>query len=120
MRYVICREGQLGVGSGSSKDILEGEWFDLPIFILYLALGQHLKIGNLEKCIALGKIKPCGEIQISTQLQTKILSTQEIESFIYFGLEDLKNREPLKEEGLKIISLENLFESLPNFYFKQV
>jgi hypothetical protein len=111
LRYVICMEGPGTLSGIGRKESLDSEWFDLPIFILYLALGGHLSIGRLEECIALGKIRPCGEVQISGEWNKKMLAL--LEEFNLTLITSVESR-----GDSKIIPLEILFESFPDFNIK--
>ncbi|MDH4466626.1 MAG: hypothetical protein QE271_01095 [Bacteriovoracaceae bacterium] len=115
LRYVICKEGIQGLTSQKiDQEFIE--WFDLPIFILYLSLGQQIQISRLSDCITHGKIRPCGEIIQSHQVESKFLDqwSESKETILTF------EERNMAKEFSKSISLQTLFENIPELTYRKI
>jgi len=67
----------------------------------------------------LGKIRPCGEVQISSLWEQKISLYLSELNYILISPKKTQTNSNEREDS-KIIPLENLFESIPDFQFKLV
>jgi len=105
--FVLCLEGEI------SEESLT--WIELPLYILYLSLGELLPIAHLEDCLCSGRIYASGRFA-SLYYSDSLLEFLEAE---FPDDKILVSRLLNKKSGNYQFPLEVLFEQISYFTFAQ-